>query len=297
MVFGLVTIPLQADEVLSGESTLLDYVVAALSLLGAGGLIWSLNLRPKARAWSRRTKLILIAVPIGTALALCTAAFAIIVWTFSGIFEPQRGADVPRDAWNRIEVGMSTQQVVDTLGPPLEVMRLSYRGRYLNRDAWHYGWSAGAQFDKRGPSPCPLSHIVYVDTNSLVESMRLPSQIPVERKVARRVRRANGDSGTVTRNTNGTYDIWLYDPDNADLTPLRMTPIESIYINAIGNVKGLDLLRGMDSLKTINRLPASEFWERLDSGEFSDFDFWGEQLVRPYSETRADGADLESGQP
>ena len=60
----------------------------------------------------------------------------------------------------------------------------------------------------------------------------------------------------------------------SDLTPLKGMPLEVIHLAAPKNItKGLDILRGMQSLKTIGIVgdkawPVAEFWERYDKGEF-----------------------------
>jgi tetratricopeptide (TPR) repeat protein len=48
-----------------------------------------------------------------------------------------------------------------------------------------------------------------------------------------------------------------------DLTPLQGLKLTSIRLPP-GNPKGIDVLRAMPSLATINNLPATEFWERSD---------------------------------
>ena len=58
-----------------------------------------------------------------------------------------------------------------------------------------------------------------------------------------------------------------------DLTPLQGVTLEDIRLTPKNITRGLDILRGMKSLKTIGvdwnqSWPAAEFWERYDKGEF-----------------------------
>jgi hypothetical protein len=60
-----------------------------------------------------------------------------------------------------------------------------------------------------------------------------------------------------------------------DLTPLQGMPLEGIRLTPKKITRGLDILRGMKSLKTIGiawnqSWPAAEFWERYDKGEFKE---------------------------
>jgi hypothetical protein len=58
-----------------------------------------------------------------------------------------------------------------------------------------------------------------------------------------------------------------------DLTPLQAMQLEHIHLTPKNITQGLDILRGMKSLKTIGsaygpNMPAAEFWARYDNGEF-----------------------------
>jgi len=58
-----------------------------------------------------------------------------------------------------------------------------------------------------------------------------------------------------------------------DLTALQGMPLEDIRLTPKKITRGLDILRDMESLKTIGvsynqAWPAAEFWERYDKGEF-----------------------------
>jgi hypothetical protein len=59
----------------------------------------------------------------------------------------------------------------------------------------------------------------------------------------------------------------------SDLSPLQGMPLEEIRLTPKKTTRGLGILRGMKSLKTIGidhnqSWPAAEFWERYDKGEF-----------------------------
>ena len=67
--------------------------------------------------------------------------------------------------------------------------------------------------------------------------------------------------------------LWIDGTGITDLTILKGMPIEEIYLTPKKITKGLDVLHGMTSLKTIGigwnqSWPAAEFWERYDKGEF-----------------------------
>jgi len=51
-----------------------------------------------------------------------------------------------------------------------------------------------------------------------------------------------------------------------DITPLEGMKLESLVFHANGVSKGIDILRQMESLATINQSPAVEFWKQYDSG-------------------------------
>ena len=58
-----------------------------------------------------------------------------------------------------------------------------------------------------------------------------------------------------------------------DLSPLQGMELEKIHLTPQNITQGLNILRDMQSLKTIGidynqAWPAAEFWERLDKGEF-----------------------------
>ena len=60
-----------------------------------------------------------------------------------------------------------------------------------------------------------------------------------------------------------------------DLTPLQSMALEEIHLTPKKITRGLDILRDMNSLKTIGihwyqSWPAAEFWERYDKGEFKE---------------------------
>jgi serine/threonine protein kinase len=65
----------------------------------------------------------------------------------------------------------------------------------------------------------------------------------------------------------------IYNTGITDLSPLQGMPLQDIRLTPKNIVKGMDILRGMKSLKTIgidwNQIwPAAEFWERYDKGAF-----------------------------
>ncbi len=69
--------------------------------------------------------------------------------------------------------------------------------------------------------------------------------------------------------------LWINNTRITDLTPLQGMPLENICLTPKNITKGLDILRGMTSLKTIGidwnqSWPAAEFWERYDKGEFKE---------------------------
>jgi hypothetical protein len=45
--------------------------------------------------------------------------------------------------------------------------------------------------------------------------------------------------------------------------------LTSLYFSPRTVKTGMDVLRRMRTLKTINDLPAAEFWKKYDAGEFS----------------------------
>jgi serine/threonine protein kinase len=54
-----------------------------------------------------------------------------------------------------------------------------------------------------------------------------------------------------------------------DVTPLKGMSLTEIRIVAKNITKGMDLLRSMKSLTSINSMSAEEFWRKYDAGEFS----------------------------
>jgi serine/threonine protein kinase len=52
-----------------------------------------------------------------------------------------------------------------------------------------------------------------------------------------------------------------------DLTPLQGKQLVRIDLNPKNVVKGMDVLRAMKSLRSINGLPPAEFWKRYDAGD------------------------------
>jgi hypothetical protein len=67
--------------------------------------------------------------------------------------------------------------------------------------------------------------------------------------------------------------LWIYNTGITDLTPLQGMPLEEIILTPKNIIKGLDILKGMKSLKTIGiaykqTWPAAEFWQRYNKGEF-----------------------------
>jgi eukaryotic-like serine/threonine-protein kinase len=66
----------------------------------------------------------------------------------------------------------------------------------------------------------------------------------------------------------------IHDTGITDLTPLQGMTLEDIRLTPKNITKGLDMLRDMQSLKTIGignqAWPAAEFWERYGKGEFKE---------------------------
>lgn len=200
----------------------------------------------------------------GVIVALVIGAYGLAFWALSGIFDAHKGSTVDQVAWTQVEVGMTSQQVVSTLGPPMEIMRLTSSRRYTGEAAWHYGWSAPAHLDEDPERPFPLAHIVLFGTNHFVVNKWLPSQIEVEQSVWRRARRID-DSAAVFRMTNGLYQIWLHKPDRVDISSLRGVPIEMISINA-DRIDGIEILKDMSTLQEINHKTPEDFWREHDGG-------------------------------
>ena len=81
------------------------------------------------------------------------------------------------------------------------------------------------------------------------------------------------DAGLAQFKGMSMMSLWIDETDITDLTPLQGMPLEEIHLTPKNITKGLDILRGMKSLKTIGIAwkqfwPAAEFWERYDKGEF-----------------------------
>jgi serine/threonine protein kinase len=68
-------------------------------------------------------------------------------------------------------------------------------------------------------------------------------------------------------------ELILRDCDQVrDLTPLRDLPLEKFYFTPKNITKGIEVIRGMKSLKKIEAgqlFPAEEFWKKYDAGEFN----------------------------
>jgi serine/threonine protein kinase len=68
--------------------------------------------------------------------------------------------------------------------------------------------------------------------------------------------------------------VWIQNSGITDLTPLQGAPLYYIGLSPKNITRGLEILRGMTSLKSIGvdsskDIPPAEFWERYDKGEFS----------------------------
>jgi Leucine-rich repeat (LRR) protein len=69
--------------------------------------------------------------------------------------------------------------------------------------------------------------------------------------------------------------LLIYGSGVTDLRPLQGMPLVEIRLTPMNITHGLEILRDMQSLKTIgieyNQVwPAAEFWERYDKGEFKE---------------------------
>lgn len=58
--------------------------------------------------------------------------------------------------------------------------------------------------------------------------------------------------------------LQCYDTRVSDLSPLKSMPLEFLWIPEVSPEK-LEVLRGIESLKTINDKPAAEFWKQIDA--------------------------------
>jgi hypothetical protein len=77
-----------------------------------------------------------------------------------------------------------------------------------------------------------------------------------------------GDAGLAYFKGMPLKVLLIQSTDITDLTVLQGMPLEYISLTPKNITRGLDMLRDMKSLKTIQALPAAEFWERYDKGEF-----------------------------
>ncbi len=50
----------------------------------------------------------------------------------------------------------------------------------------------------------------------------------------------------------------------SDLSPLKGMPLESVWVPDV-SAESREILRGMKSLRTINAMPATEFWKEIDA--------------------------------
>ncbi len=62
----------------------------------------------------------------------------------------------------------------------------------------------------------------------------------------------------------------LYNTREADLSQLEGMKLLSLVFPPKHLTQGIGAVRNMESLKTINRFPASEFWRKYDLREFDD---------------------------
>ncbi|MHC4873575.1 MAG: protein kinase domain-containing protein [Planctomycetota bacterium] len=53
-----------------------------------------------------------------------------------------------------------------------------------------------------------------------------------------------------------------------DLTPLKRMKLKELWFTPENITKGIEILRKIKTLKSINRMPAVEFWKKYDTGEF-----------------------------
>jgi hypothetical protein len=68
-------------------------------------------------------------------------------------------------------------------------------------------------------------------------------------------------------------ELWIYETEITDLTPIQGMPLEDIRLTPKNITKGIDTLREMKSINTIGiswnqYWPAVEFWRRYEKGEF-----------------------------
>lgn len=55
-----------------------------------------------------------------------------------------------------------------------------------------------------------------------------------------------------------------------DLAPIKGSPLEFLTLDMDRRPRGMEILRGMKSLKQINYHEVDEFWEAYDAGRFDD---------------------------
>jgi hypothetical protein len=83
------------------------------------------------------------------------------------------------------------------------------------------------------------------------------------------------DAGLAHFKNMPLMSLWIHNTGVTDLTPLQGMPLEDIRLTPKNITRGLDILRGMKSLKTIGiewnkAWPAAEFWKRYDRGAFKE---------------------------
>jgi hypothetical protein len=83
------------------------------------------------------------------------------------------------------------------------------------------------------------------------------------------------DAGLANVKSMRLTELTIEDTAITDLTPLQGMSLEFVCLTPKNITRGLDILRGMKSLKTIGirwrvAWPAAEFWERYDKGEFKE---------------------------
>jgi len=54
----------------------------------------------------------------------------------------------------------------------------------------------------------------------------------------------------------------------SDLTPLRGMRLENVSLSPTHIAKGIEVLRQMKTIRSINRMRPAEFWRKYDAGEF-----------------------------
>jgi hypothetical protein len=82
-----------------------------------------------------------------------------------------------------------------------------------------------------------------------------------------------GDAGLANLKGVPLRMLSAFNTGITDLTPLQGMPLEEIFLSPKNISRGLDMLRGMKTVKTIGiawdqSWPAAEFWQRYDKGEF-----------------------------